>query len=292
MSKTLSKINKQNKCGQTIVLFWVKHCRQIIVIYIRSLWTVLLTFVRRSWQKRYSYVGWKSSWDLIFGWVSRTRRPSLAKQAYPFLQKLKFTPVNMVRLFSYAWWLTVVNTLLTYTSRVAWLGSRCGKLVPDRYRHQISDSTILHLTEPIWPDWPSYWPLKNCQTKRLNNFSVFSKNSPNKSASPYGVAGGYRQIFIWYFQKIAQKSASPYGVAGGYRQKSILTFFSCSREFCPFEKELRLNTLFLISNVRIRAIVSAKGRKPVEKVCQLIFHCLKTLKTKITCNWCIYIKMC
>ena len=29
-------------------------------------------------------------------------RPSLAKQAYPFLQKLKFTPVNMVRLFSYA----------------------------------------------------------------------------------------------------------------------------------------------------------------------------------------------
>ena len=122
-------------------------------------------------------------------------------------------------------------------------------------------------------------------------FGTFKKQ-PQKSASPYGVAGGYRQIFIWYFQKTAQKSASPYGVAGGYRQKSILTFFSCSREFCPFEKELRLNTLFLISNVRIRAIVSAKGRKPVEKVCQLIFHCLKTLKTKITCNWCIYIKMC
>ena len=129
--------------------------------------------------------------------------------------------------------------------------------------------------------------------RRLSpNFHLVLSKQPQKSASPYGVAGGYRQIFIWYFQKIAQKSASPYGVAGGYRQKSILTFFSCSREFCPFEKELRLNTLFLISNVRIRAIVSAKGRKPVEKVCQLIFHCLKTLKTKITCNWCIYIKMC
>ena len=125
--------------------------------------------------------------------------------------------------------------------------------------------------------------------RRLSpNFHLVLSKQPQKSASPYGVAGGYRQIFIWYFQKIAQKSASPYGVAGGYRQKSILTFFSCSREFCPFEKELRLNTLFLISNVRIRAIVSAKGRKPVEKVCQLIFHCLKTLKTKITCNWCIY----
>ena len=122
------------------MLFWVKHCRQIIVIYIRSLWTVLLTFVRRSWQKRYSYVGWKSSWDLILS---------------------KSDP------------------------SVAWLGSRRGKLaVPDRYRHQVSDSTILHLPEPIWPDWPSYWPLKNCQTKRLNNFFCVLKKQPQQICFP------------------------------------------------------------------------------------------------------------
>ena len=41
---------------------------------------------------------------------------------------------------------------------------------------------------------------------------------PKKSAPPYWVAGGYRQIFSVPSKNFAKKPASPYGVAGGSAQ--------------------------------------------------------------------------